>query len=75
MVGAVEVNRLEVRRAPGNLPGLAAPVCHQNFLHRPDHVGVEGVTARYSGAHGKENVGMSNDKGCEKHPRQKTQVS
>ena len=39
------------------------------------HACVEGVTARYSGAHGKANVGISNDKGGEKPPRRKTKVS
>ena len=39
------------------------------------HYSVEGVTARYSGANGKENVGMSNDKGGKKPPRRKTKVS
>ena len=31
--------------------------------------------ARYAGAHRKENVGISNDKRCEKHRRRKTKVS
>ena len=33
------------------------------------------MPARRAGAPGKENVGMSNDKGCEKHPRRKTKGS
>ncbi len=33
------------------------------------------VWATYPGAHGKANVGMSNDKGREIRPRRKTKVS
>ena len=32
-------------------------------------------TARYAGAYRKENVGISNDKRCEKHRRRKTKDS
>ena len=36
---------------------------------------VEGVRTTYSGAAGKANVGISNDKGGEKPPRRKTKAS
>ena len=39
------------------------------------HFSVEGVRTTYSGADGKANVGISNDKGGEKPPRRKTKDS
>ena len=39
------------------------------------HFSVEGVRITYSGADGKANVGISNDKGGENPPRRKTKDS
>ena len=38
-------------------------------------IGVEGIGTTYSGAYGKANVGISNDKGGEMPPRRKVKVS
>ena len=50
--------------------GLEAAIVGRGALQRRGR-----RAPRHAGAAGKANVGISNDKGCEKHPRRKTKVS
>ena len=66
----VEEFGVDNNRASSNLPKLwNYKLVGEHSIRRRRRI------VRYSGAYGKANVGISNDKGGEKPPRRKTKVS